>query len=154
MSSQLFCFRLCGVDIQSQTAYELAAKGPIRPLDSEIPVIYGIKCVEFNLPDFTIGKMYYCNYFPHHNLSEIHCINEYEMYLKALIHEIGIKMNSTAHCTALQCLRQSCFTLDHALLRKHWVLEHILTNIEECSKLLKDHQYISKQDSAVLVSSV
>lgn len=52
-----FYCRLCGVDIQSQTAYELAAKGPIRPANPKIPVIYGIKCVEFNLPDFTIGSV-------------------------------------------------------------------------------------------------
>lgn len=43
------------MDIQSQTAYELAAKGPIRPADSKIPVIYGIKCVEFEPPNFTLG---------------------------------------------------------------------------------------------------
>lgn len=48
-------FRLCGVDLQSQTAYELAAKGPIRPMDSKTPVIYGIKCVEFDPPNFTLG---------------------------------------------------------------------------------------------------
>lgn len=53
-----FTSRLCGVDMQSQTAYELAAQGPIRPLNSNIPVVYGIKCVEFNLPDFTIGIIF------------------------------------------------------------------------------------------------
>lgn len=51
--------RLCGIDMQSQTAYELAAKGPIRPQNSNIPVIYGIKCVEFDLPYFTIGNEKY-----------------------------------------------------------------------------------------------
>lgn len=49
-------FRLCGVDLQSQTAYELAAKGPIRPMDSKTPVIYGVKCVHFDPPDFTLGN--------------------------------------------------------------------------------------------------
>lgn len=73
------------------------------------------------------------------------------MYLKTLIHEIGIKMKSTAHCTGLQCIRHACFTLDHALLRKHWTLQHILTNIETCSRLLDEHSYICKQESAALV---
>lgn len=51
-----FCnVRECGVDLQSQAAFELAAKGPIRPLNSKIPVIYGIKCVEFDPPNFTLG---------------------------------------------------------------------------------------------------
>lgn len=56
--TKILCCRLCGVDMQSQTAYELAAKGPIRPTDSKIPVIYGIKCVDLNLPEFTIGKKF------------------------------------------------------------------------------------------------
>lgn len=47
---------MCGVDIQSQAAYELAVKGLIRPSRKEIPVVYGIKCIEFKLPDFVIGK--------------------------------------------------------------------------------------------------
>jgi len=45
-----------GVDIQSQTAYELAVKGLIKPANSKIPLLYGIKCIHFQPPDFTIGK--------------------------------------------------------------------------------------------------
>lgn len=73
------------------------------------------------------------------------------MYFKALIHEIGVKMRSTAHCTGLQCIRHSCFTLDHALLRKHWTLQHILTNIEDNARLLEENSHIQKQESAALV---
>lgn len=55
--NEITCFfRLSGVDIQSQDAYELAVKGLVRPADPNVPMIYGVKCVEFNLPDFTIGK--------------------------------------------------------------------------------------------------
>lgn len=68
-----------------------------------------------------------------------------------MIHEIGMKMRSTAHCIGVQCIRHSCFTLDHALLRKHWTLQHILTNIEDCSRLLDQHSYIRKQESVALV---
>jgi hypothetical protein len=50
----------CGVDIQSQTAYELALQGLIKPANSKIPLLYGIKCIHFQPPDFTIGK-----YFQH-----------------------------------------------------------------------------------------
>ncbi|GJQ72587.1 hypothetical protein Trydic_g1252 [Trypoxylus dichotomus] len=80
-------FELCGVDMQSQTAYELAVQGLIRPATSKTPLIYGIRCVDFKLPEFTI---------------EIQCVNEYETYLQSLIHEIGMKMNSSAHCTSIQ----------------------------------------------------
>lgn len=55
---QIFSSRLCGVDTQSQEAYELAAKGLIRPENTQIPVVYGIKLVYFDLPNFTIGTIY------------------------------------------------------------------------------------------------
>lgn len=73
------------------------------------------------------------------------------MYLKTLIHEIGIKLHSTAHCTGIQCIRHACFTTEHALLRKHWTLQNIVTNMEECERLLDEHNYITNQVSAALV---
>jgi hypothetical protein len=45
--------------MQSQSAYELALKGPIRPIDRNIPMIYSIKCVNFEPPEFTLGKYWY-----------------------------------------------------------------------------------------------
>lgn len=50
-------YRAAGVDIQSQQAYELAAKGLIRPKGKESgPIIYGMKCISFNPPEFTLGN--------------------------------------------------------------------------------------------------
>nr|XP_022900028.1 mitochondrial mRNA pseudouridine synthase Trub2 [Onthophagus taurus] len=128
-------FELCGVDIKSQTAYELATKGLIRPINSKIPLIYGLKCIKFDPPDFTI---------------EIQCINEYETYLKALIHEIGTKLNSSAHCTGLQCIRHSYFIIDNALLRHQWNLENILRNKEQCENIIFENSGLLHQKSAVL----
>ncbi|KAF7389934.1 hypothetical protein HZH68_011791 [Vespula germanica] len=54
-SHQKKMFEICGVDIQSQTAYELAVQGLIRPAHSEIPVLYEIKCINFQPPEFTLG---------------------------------------------------------------------------------------------------
>lgn len=51
-------FRSCGVNMQSQAAYELAVKGLLRPIRSKVPVIYGIKCVQFEPPEFTIGSTF------------------------------------------------------------------------------------------------
>lgn len=59
---KLIFHRLAGLDIKSQDAYELAVQGMLRPGDPHVPMIYGIKCIEFNPPNFTIGKMvYYTN---------------------------------------------------------------------------------------------
>lgn len=73
------------------------------------------------------------------------------MYLKMLVHEIGVKMHSTAHCTGIQCIRHGLFTLDHALLRKHWTLQNIINSIEQCSKILEENHYLLYQESASLI---
>lgn len=62
INHSLIVDRLAGLDIKSQDAYELAVQGMLRPGDPHVPMIYGIKCIEFNPPHFTIGKMvYYSN---------------------------------------------------------------------------------------------
>ena len=54
-----FLFRNAGVQPNSQEAYEMACQGIIRPQDSDSPpVLYGVKCIEFTPPDFTLGKFY------------------------------------------------------------------------------------------------
>nr|CAI5840066.1 unnamed protein product [Callosobruchus analis] len=126
---------MCGIDMQSQLAYELAAQGPIRPVNSKLPVIYGMKCIDYAGPEFTL---------------EIQCINEYETYLVGLIHEIGVRLHSTAHCTAIKCIRHSYFNLDHALLSKHWDMNNILQNIKMCNRILNENEHVLKQTSIAL----
>lgn len=41
--------------MDSQTTYDLASQGVIRPANSKLPVIYGLKCVHFEPPNFTLG---------------------------------------------------------------------------------------------------
>ncbi|KAF7281998.1 pseudouridylate synthase TRUB2, mitochondrial [Rhynchophorus ferrugineus] len=135
-SHQKKMFEMSGVDLQSDTAYELAKQGLIRPANSKIPIIYGIKCVEFDAPNFTI---------------EIHCINEYETYLIQLIHEIGLKLHSTAHCTSLKCIRHSGFKLEHALLMKHWSIPNILENLATCNEILTNLDGYTPQKNSVLI---
>lgn len=57
-----FCFilRYAGVDLQSQAAYDLASKGLVKPCTESDPLIYSIKCTEFDLPNFTLGIDFYC----------------------------------------------------------------------------------------------
>lgn len=119
-------FISAGVDPQSQEAFELAVKGPIRPAGKSVPIIYSLKCVNFVAPDFVL---------------EIECINEEELYLLKLVHELGLDLKSTAMCTRIRQVRFGHFTLDMALLRKHWTLEHILNGINHC-KPLTEYQYI------------
>ena len=67
---------------------------------------------------------------------EVHCINEKGPYLAELVHDIGLKLKSTAVCTHLHRVRYGHFHLEHSLLRKHWNLQAVLHNMHECKHLL------------------
>ncbi|KAG8198749.1 hypothetical protein JTE90_023512 [Oedothorax gibbosus] len=125
-SHQALGFKYSGVDIYSQEAYELASKGIVRPSGKSDPIIYGMKCTDFELPNFTL---------------EIHCINENEMFLAELVQQIGVYLKSCAVCTQLRRTQFGHFTLEHALLRKHWTLEYILSNITLCKNILGEDGY-------------
>ncbi|KAI5741948.1 hypothetical protein M8J77_001440 [Diaphorina citri] len=107
-------FQQAGVRLNSQEAYDVACQGPIRPALLKEPVVYGLKCVHFKPPDFTI---------------EVHCIGEYEEFLIRLIYDLGTKLRSAAICTSIQCIRFAQFGLEHSLLRKHWRVQHVIENI-------------------------
>lgn len=128
-------YELSGVHMDSQTMYDLAVEGPIRPANSKIPVLYGIKCVHFDSPNFTL---------------EIHAVNEYEKYLWTLVHDLGVQLKTSAHCTGVQCIRQGKFDLEYALLRKHWKLEYIVDNMNRCRKVLEENENLMRPISAVL----
>lgn len=51
------CYSSTGIDIQSQAAYDMAVKGPLRPSrEFNAPLVYSMKCIDFTPPEFVIGK--------------------------------------------------------------------------------------------------
>jgi mitochondrial mRNA pseudouridine synthase TRUB2 len=81
---------------------------------------------------------------------EIHAVNESESYLGILIHEIALHLKTVAHCTQIRCIRQSHFTLEDALLRRHWNIENILANMQRCQSLVNSHPEMLNQSEATL----
>ncbi|XP_005090950.1 mitochondrial mRNA pseudouridine synthase Trub2 [Aplysia californica] len=113
---------LSGVDPDSQEAYEMASSGIIRPAKRHTsPLLYGVRCIDFQLPDFTL---------------EVHSINEQGPLLNRLIHDIAVKLKTLAVCSGVRRLRYGHFTLDRALVRQQWHLEQIVDNIESNEDLL------------------
>jgi tRNA U55 pseudouridine synthase TruB len=86
-------------------------------------------------------------------LSEVQCINEYETYLTTLVHDIGMQLHSVATCTGLQCIRYDSFTLEHALLRKHWTLQFLMVNMAQSHRLLRESKADERQKLPTLVES-
>lgn len=53
----LFSFsRHSNIDMKTQEAYELAVKGLIRPMGKSPPIITAIRCLQFALPEFQLGR--------------------------------------------------------------------------------------------------
>ena len=81
------------------------------------------------------------------------CINEYETYLSALVHDIGMQLHSVATCTGLQCIRYDSFTLEHALLRKHWTLQFLMDSMAQSQRLFRESKADERQKLPTLVES-
>ncbi|KAK0180005.1 hypothetical protein PV327_005692 [Microctonus hyperodae] len=130
-SHQKKMFEFCGVDIQSQAAYDLAVQGPLMTYDKNIPMLYSIKCIDFDSPEFTL---------------EIACINEDEEFLKTLVNGLGLQLRSTATCTQIQCVQFGLFNLDIALLRRDWNLECIVKNMTTMRYLIWKNNALFRKD--------
>ena len=66
------------------------------------------------------------------------------MYLSQMVHDIGLKLKSSAVCPQVRRIRYGHFTLDHALLRKQWHLEPIIDNIRLCQNLTGPDKLVSE----------
>lgn len=134
-SHQRKMFELCGVDLQTQEAYELASKGLIRPADDSQPVIYGIKLIRFEGPHFTL---------------ELHGINETEEYLAALVHDMALELRTVGHCAQLRCVRHAHFDVKDSLVRHGWHLPGIARNLRQQRDILRAHPELLRQERVEL----
>nr|CAG4642687.1 EOG090X0AGI [Evadne anonyx] len=120
-TNQRNMFEYCGVNPTSQAAYELASRGLLRPGGKSPPLLYGIKCIHFEPPDFTL---------------EIHCINANQKYLSTLVHELGLELKTTAVCLQMRCTRYGYFKVEDSLLRNQWALDDLMENMVACRDIL------------------
>ncbi|NXY81207.1 TRUB2 synthase, partial [Alcedo cyanopectus] len=107
------------IDMNTQEAYELAVKGLIRPMGKSPPIITAIRCLQFTPPEFQL---------------EVHCLHETQQYLRKVVHEVGLELKSSAVCTQVRRTRDGVFTLDDALLRTQWDLQHVQRAIQGCQQ--------------------
>ncbi|KAI4892741.1 hypothetical protein NFI96_032307 [Prochilodus magdalenae] len=100
-----------GLDLRSQEAYELAVKGMLRPQDKSPPILTGLRCLRFKPPHFTL---------------EVQCVNETQLYLRKLLHEVGLELRTTAVCTKVRRTRDGPFKMEDALTHNHWTADDII----------------------------
>uniref|UniRef100_A0A3Q2UH47 TruB pseudouridine (psi) synthase family member 2 n=1 Tax=Fundulus heteroclitus TaxID=8078 RepID=A0A3Q2UH47_FUNHE len=109
-------YRYSSVDMSSQEAYELAAKGLLGPDGKSVPILTGLRCVHFQPPNFTL---------------EVQCLNETQKYLRKVVHEMGLELRSTAVCKGVRRTRDGPFTLQHALTRHHWTAADVAQAMQQ-----------------------
>uniref|UniRef100_A0A673XKX3 TruB pseudouridine (psi) synthase family member 2 n=1 Tax=Salmo trutta TaxID=8032 RepID=A0A673XKX3_SALTR len=110
------------VDMNTQEAYELAAKGKLRPHGKSPPIMTGLRLLHFQPPHFTL---------------EVQCLNETQRYLCRILHEVGLELRSTAVCKGVCRTRDGPFTVQHALTRQHWTAPGVIQAIQQSRKATK-----------------
>lgn len=83
--------------------------------------------------------------FFHCHIIEIHCINENEAYFTQFVHDLGLALRTNAVCEQIRCIRYGCFTVEDALLRKHWSLEYLPDHMSMCHLKLESLPAIKPQ---------
>ncbi len=70
-------------------------------------------------------------------------VNENEDYLLHVVDEIGLRLKNFATTNSISCIRYSSFTVENALLQKHWTLQNILDNMKRCSHILEKNKDVN-----------
>lgn len=77
-------------------------------------------------------------------IAEIVIVNEEEDYLLSLIDEVGIRAKNMAVGSSIRCLRSSVFSVEDALLEKHWNVQNVLTNMDSCRRKLESVEEVTQ----------
>ncbi|TWW62036.1 Mitochondrial mRNA pseudouridine synthase [Takifugu flavidus] len=104
------------VDMKSQDAYEMAARGLLGPDGKSPPILKGLRCIHFQPPNFTL---------------EVQCLNDTQKYLRRIVHEIGLELRSTAVCKGVRRTRDGPFTLKDALVHQQWTAADIMQAVRQ-----------------------
>lgn len=80
-------------------------------------------------------SLWQCNSF--NCVPEMTVLNEKEDFLVGFIHDFGIRLHTAAVTTKIRCIKYGPFTLDMALLPKHYDPENIINNTIKTKKIIR-----------------
>ena len=127
---QRAAFQAAKVDVTSQRAYELAIRGPLRPQDPLQPLVFNLKCLQFDPPHLEL---------------EVTCIHESAEFLAGLVNELGNKLRTASCIESLRCVRYGFFGLEHALLVQQTRLQPVLDHLALNQKLIQDNRHFLRR---------
>ncbi|XP_023346568.1 mitochondrial mRNA pseudouridine synthase Trub2 [Eurytemora carolleeae] len=139
-SHQKSAWASTNVLIDSQEAYELAAKGPVRPNLLTDTLIYSIRCIEWKPPHFCLS---------------IQCIGDRDhKFLLDLISEIGIRMKTHAHTTGIRCAQVGIFTAEDSLLPSQCDLASVINHIGQTKKIVRSKKPFIRRSNFISFNDV
>ena len=113
--------------MDTQEAFELASRGPVRPKLLTETLIYNIELKEFRPPHFML---------------EVQCVegenDPHQSHIVRLVEEVALKCRTVAHVSSIRCSGLGPWTADSALLSKHVSLQNVLDNISVNRRLYKE----------------
>ena len=115
------------VGVDSQEAYELACKGPVRPKMISESLVYNISLLEAELPHFTL------------ELQVVEGSGDQDQgHLVRLVEELAIKCRTVASVHSVRCTALGPWTAGDSMLFKHIDLKNVLNNISENRKIHRE----------------
>ncbi|XP_074599186.1 pseudouridylate synthase TRUB2, mitochondrial [Brevipalpus obovatus] len=103
-------------DINSQEGYKMLSEGLVKPFHKDKPIIYSVRCIHFQPPDFVI---------------EVQCLNEFMVYLRRLIHDIGLRLKTNATTVSIRRTRLGSYKAENALLIKQCSVANVIQAIQD-----------------------
>lgn len=65
------------------------------------------------------------------SVTEVHCLNDTQKYLRKIVHEIGLELRSTAMCKGVRRTRDGPFTLKDALIHRQWTASDVMQAVSQ-----------------------
>lgn len=98
--------------------YDLARKGKVVPREARPVTVYGLEMINdenFPLPNFIT--------------LQVECSGGF--YVRTLIEDIAVDMNTVGHMVELTRVKQGIFTLDDCLKQNEWCFEKIVDKLHQ-----------------------
>jgi len=125
---QKAAWQVANCDPATQEGYERALLGPPRPSDLSETLVYGIRFNHWKPPYF--GLEVQC-------VSPVLAEGEQQLFVLELVQEVAARVRTVCAVSSLRCTSLGPWSLEAALLRKHWNLQHVIENIGENRRLVK-----------------
>lgn len=61
-------------------------------------------------------------------------------YVRSIIHDLGITLNTKAHCTKLIRTKQGIIALNDVLYEKNWEGNKLIENMRQIQKLIEKYK--------------